>query len=145
MVQKPGQIITNLKNSGHRITKARSLIVEIFGNSKTPQSAFDILNHLKVKNAQVNKTTVYRELEFLTVQGIIKEVDFGEGKKRYELDDDTTHHHHIICINCRKVEDVDLKIDLEDEEKRIAKMKNFKVLNHSLEFFGLCGNCAKNH
>jgi Fur family transcriptional regulator, ferric uptake regulator len=141
MLGNHGEIINKLKSSGHRITKVRSLIVELFINGDQPLSVQDILDTLEKLNLRVNKTTIYRELEFLGREKIVKEIDFLEGKKRYELN--SKHHHHIICINCKKVEDVDLKMDLHEEEERIGKLKNFKVLSHSLEFFGLCTNCLR--
>lgn len=134
-------IISNLKDSGQRITKVRTQIVELFTKSNLPLSAQEILEDLETRGLKVNKTTVYREIDFLTAQKIIKDLDFGDGKKRFELYDDSKHHHHIICLNCKAIEDVDLKLDLQDEENRISKQKNFQVLNHSLEFFGLCSNC----
>jgi Fe2+ or Zn2+ uptake regulation protein len=133
------EIIGKLRSSGYRITKVRSLIVELFLKSLQPVSVQDILDGLERLNSSVNKTTVYRELEFLVGEKIVKEIDFLEGKKRYELN--SAHHHHIICINCKKIEDVDLKVDLHNEEERISKKNNFKVLSHSLEFFGLCSDC----
>ena len=75
-------------------------------------------------------------------ENIIKEIEFGEGQKRYELED-FKHHHHLICLKCRKVDDIELKTDLEKEEKRFLKENGFKVVNHSLEFFGYCQNCQK--
>lgn len=140
MVDNPEDIINKLKSKGHRITPAREQIVEIFINSSTPISAGDLIESFRILKIPVNKTTIYRELEFLINQSILQEIEFGEGKKRYELKT-AHHHHHIICSNCRKVEDVDLDVDLHDEEKKIEKQTGFIIQNHSLEFFGLCKNC----
>lgn len=140
MVEDPDKIIAKLKAGGYRITPAREQIVEIFINSSTPISAMDLIESFKVLKLKVNKTTIYRELDFLITKGLIKEIEFGEGKKRYELDTQH-HHHHVVCLNCKKVEDVDLETDLTLEEKRIEKKTGFKIESHSLEFFGLCKNC----
>ena len=140
MVDNPDEIISKLKAGGYRITPVREQIVEIFINSSTPISAGDLIESFKILKIPVNKTTIYRELDFLLGENLIQEIEFGEGKKRYELKT-AHHHHHVICTNCRKVEDVDLEIDLHDEEKKIEKHTSFKIQNHSLEFFGLCKNC----
>lgn len=134
-------IIAKLKGEGHRITPIRTKILEIFDDLSSPISAPDLLDSIKSFNEGVNKTTIYRELDFLQSKNLITEVEFGDGKKRYELNDG--HHHHLICINCKIVEDVDLKTDLSAEEKNIEKQTGFKIQNHSLEFFGLCKNCQK--
>lgn len=132
--------LSYLKAKKHKITKVRSLIIEIIVSSPTPLSVGELLNMLEKVNLQPNKTTIYRELDFLLKQGIIREVDFGESKKRYEFSSEQ-HHHHVICIKCKKIEDVDLDQDLSQYEDKIAQEKNFKIINHSLEFFGLCPNC----
>lgn len=134
-------IIAKLKSEGHRITPIRTKILEIFDGLQSPISAPDLLESIKSFNDGVNKTTIYRELDFLQSKNLINEVEFGDGKKRYELNDG--HHHHLICLNCKKIEDVDLKTDLSEEEKNIEKQTGFKIQNHSLEFFGLCKNCQK--
>ena len=93
------------------------------------------------KKYKVNKTSVYRQIEVLLGIKLIKEVDFGDGKKRYERVD-LGHHHHLVCDSCKSVSDVTMEKDLEAVEKKIKKLKGFKVQRHSLEFFGLCKKCV---
>ncbi len=134
------EIISTLKQKKFKITKVRSGIVTQFTQAKSPIAAKDLLEYFHQQGMKINKTTVYRELAFLLSENIIKEIEFGEGQKRYELED-FKHHHHLICLKCRKVEDVELKTDLNKEETRFLKENGFKVVNHSLEFFGYCKNC----
>jgi Fe2+ or Zn2+ uptake regulation protein len=134
------EIISTLKQKKFKITKVRSGIVTLFTKAKSPLSAKDLLDYFHNIGIKINKTTVYRELTFLLSENIIKEIEFGEGQKRYEIED-FKHHHHLICLKCRKVEDIELKTDLEKEESRFLKEKGFKVINHSLEFFGYCTKC----
>lgn len=136
------EIISTLKQKKFKITKVRSGIVGQFSVAKSPLSAKELLDFFHSTGLKINKTTVYRELTFLLTENIIKEIEFGEGQKRYELED-FKHHHHLICLKCRKVEDIELKTDLENEEKRFLKENGFKVINHSLEFFGYCKNCQE--
>lgn len=133
-------ILQRLKSKGHRITKARSEIIQVLLADKNPLSVVELATKLQQKGIKANKTTLYRELEFLLFEKIVKEIQFGENKKRYELTD-SSHHHHLVCINCKMVEDIDLVNDLSKQEETIKKNRNFKVMNHSLEFFGLCKNC----
>lgn len=140
MLNKPDEVTLNLISTGYRITPVRGLILETFRENLTPIAASDLIEVFKDLKFKVNKTTIYRELDFLIEKGILKEIEFGEGKKRYEIETGR-HHHHIICIKCKKIEDVDLEVDLEGEEKKIEKDKKFKIKNHSLEFFGYCKNC----
>ena len=91
----------------------------------------------------MNKTTVYREIEFLVKQNIVKEIQFSERSKRYEIVM-KDHHHHIVCKRCKQVEEIssdELESKLDLLEKEIFKVKNFQGINHSLEFFGTCYKC----
>lgn len=118
---------------GSRSTAIKKQILETFENTKYPISALEL-----IAKVNANKTTIYRELFAFNSNGIIKEVDFGDGKKRYELSD-RGHHHHLICKKCNKIDDVFL-----DERyllKKVEKESSFKIENHSLEFFGVCHSC----
>ena len=132
-------ILKRLRERGNRITKVRREMVALLVKAQAPLAALDILQVLEKKKLQVNKTTVYRELDFLGENNIVQEVEFGDKKKRYEISD--KHHHHVVCVQCKRVEDVDLEKDLDMEERKIAKQKGYKIINHSLEFFGLCAKC----
>lgn len=130
-------ILNDLKKRGLRQSRIRKLLVEIFTKSQKPVSAVDLLEEFKVP---ANKTTVYRELYTLVDQNVLREVDFGDGTKRYELASET-HHHHLICTSCKRIEDIDLKTDLAKDEKEITAKTGFRISFHSLEFFGLCKKC----
>ena len=134
-------IIQALQTEGFRITKARALTIAIFQSHHLPITELELRRQLAKKGIRVNKSTVYRELEFLLSREIVIEVNFGDGKKRYELNG--RHHHHIICTNCKKVDDIHIANDLSAVEKKIQKQKKFKVQSHALEFFGLCSSCVK--
>ncbi len=123
----------------YKTTKVRTALLEILQKTSTPLSIQDILLKLKNKKLNPNKTTIYREIEFLNKFGLISGVDFGEGKKRYE--GASSHHHHIICVSCKKVKDVHMEKDLDKFSAKIAKVVGFKPVGHSLEFFGLCSDC----
>ncbi len=120
-------------------TKVRTALLKLLKKTPAPLSISEILLKLKRENLNPNKTTIYREIEFLTNLDLVSGVDFGEGKKRYESSKE--HHHHIVCVNCKKVKDVKMEKDLELFNAKIAKQAGYKPASHSLEFFGLCANC----
>lgn len=132
-------IIEDLKSKGYKKTKVRQALVEILLSTNFPLSITQLLQKLPKKGLKPNKTTVYREIDFLKNQEILQEVDFGDGKKRYEIS--KSHHHHIICVNCKQVKDVEMEKDLDSFSAKIAKQAGFKPVGHSLEFFGLCKDC----
>lgn len=121
-----------------RQTKTRNALTKIFINSHEPVTAGELIKKLKIKHLEVNKTTVYRQLESLKNLNFIKEVTFRDGRQRFEIVEDHCHH-HVVCQSCGKVADVDI-----DEQKLISSVKKqvaFKIDSHSIEFFGLCNSC----
>lgn len=136
---KADEIILDLKQQGHKITEVRTEIVKILLNSDTPLTIIELIKKLEEKTLKPNKTTVYREVEFLRDLEVIEEVDFGEGKKRYEISN--SHHHHVICVNCKTIKDVSMDKDIDSFGEKIMDKTGFKSIGHSLEFFGLCPDC----
>lgn len=135
------KILSNLRKEGFKITKAREGILKFLESTKLPVSAFEIKECIQKEGLRrINKTTIYRELQFLKAQDIIVEVDFGDGKKRYEMK--RNHHHHVICVNCEKIEEIKLnKSIICQEEENISKASNFTIVDHYLEFLGVCRKC----
>ena len=120
-----------------RMTKCRKAIIKIFSNHPSPLSVAEIFEKLVDDEVLVNRTTVYRELNFLQNENILREVNFGEGKSRYESANEK-HHHHLVCDNCGSVAEIEM-----DERNLLKSLPktNFDIKSHSLEFFGLCVNC----
>ncbi len=139
-IQSSSQILVILKEKGYRFVRMRKAILDLLIKSPDPLSSPDIQRLLSKKKIAANKTTVYRQLAFLKKQNFVRELQFGDNIKHYEIMPEN-HHHHIVCVNCKKIEDVELKKDLDAEEKTITENKNFKVLNHTLEFYSICGKC----
>jgi Fur family ferric uptake transcriptional regulator len=138
------QLISSLKNQGERITIVRREIVTILAENNKPLSANEIIKLLADRRIAVNKTTVYRQLDLLQEYSMIHEIRLNDRTRRYEITEESEeHHHHLVCLKCKKIEDINFTEDLERQEKIIKKKKGFKVLQHSLEFFGLCKNCQK--
>jgi Fe2+ or Zn2+ uptake regulation protein len=140
-VSEPKEILDKLKTDGSRMTQVRRAVVEILCRHKGPISAAELITGLKRRSLEVNKTTVYRELHFLLGKRIVREVDLLEGMKRYEILDESDHHHHMICLKCRSIQCIEMGHDLDEIEAQILRSHDFKVLNHTLEFVGLCGRC----
>ena len=127
--------LSELKKAGFRITTVRKQLLELLENTTRPITVTEILNKVKA-----NKTTIYREIETLLDRGYLIEVYFSDGVKRYELSN-RKHHHHVVCVKCKSVSDVVVVDDFSKTEKAVSYQTNFKIIRHSLEFFGLCANC----
>jgi Fur family ferric uptake transcriptional regulator len=134
------QIISDLSGQGYKKTRLREALVNYLWLLKKPLDAIAIQAFLLKKKLPSIKSTVYREIDFLLEHKIIVEINFGDGKKHYEIAG-LPHHHHLVCNKCRNIEDIFIEQDLETIERQIEKEKSFVINQHSLEFFGLCKNC----
>jgi Fe2+ or Zn2+ uptake regulation protein len=137
------QLIEALRTKGFRITKIRHAMIECLVGASQPISAPQLLERVAQKHPSVNKTTIYRELDFLADNKILSEIDILDGMKRYEILHPNHHHHHLVCTSCRDIQCVEVPHhDLHALEGTIQKTHKFTVQSHVLEFFGLCAKCS---
>lgn len=127
-----------LGDSKLRTTSARLAVLSYLGQSAGPRGADEVLEHLSSEHQRVDKATIYRMLETFHQKGLVKRLEFGEGKYRFELVGED--HHHLVCEKCGSVQDIS-DCNIPSLEKDIMKKKKFKVTRHSLEFFGVCQSC----
>lgn len=132
--------ITNLlQQYGIRATPVRTLLLKILQTSLRPMSVPELENNQDIKKFGADPVTLYRTLETFCNAGMVKRIELQEGKFRYELNVGT-HHHHILCTQCGKIADVTNCLEKGITEK-IEKRTQFSIVDHSLEFFGLCPTC----
>jgi len=93
-------------------------------------------------------TTVYRTLDLLARMGIITKLTLGDGQSRYEFksEEKKDHHHHLICTKCGKIINYSEFLDeelrlIKKTEERLAKKYNFLIIDHNIEFLGVCEKC----
>jgi Fur family ferric uptake transcriptional regulator len=131
--------ISSLRDKGHKITDIRREVVGIFSKTNKPLSAGEIFKLLHGKNINLNKTTVYRELQFLLREHYLSKVYLKPEETSYESAQ-LIHHHHLICENCGKVDKVTNCL-VGELEADVFKKKGFKITRHNLEFYGICASC----
>lgn len=133
-------IYTNIRTGGGRITKIRREIIRYLSEEDCLLSKSDMLAYLKKNDIQPNRSTLYRELLALTKSGVIIKNNIS-GIDYYEISNDHHHHHHLVCIKCNSIQKVEMEDHLRIQEREITKQTQFNIINHSLEFYGLCRNC----
>lgn len=132
------KVYQQIKAEGGRLTKVRKELVRILLEEKCLISQAKILTKLHNKGTIPNRSTVYRELQFLMKNNILIKNTLA-GIDYYEIPQD--HHHHLVCLGCNLISKVKLDTHLGKQEKKLAKQNNFNIINHSLEFYGYCHKC----
>ncbi len=128
-----------LRDADLRATPARLAVMSFLEKTGQPVDVTSVIDYLNANGIKTDPATIFRMMNTLTQKGITTPIQFQEGKSRYELSSKEDHH-HLICENCGKIEDVSDTI-VPTLEKKIKKKYGFKVVRHSLEFFGLCKLC----
>jgi Fe2+ or Zn2+ uptake regulation protein len=131
-------IFENIRLKGGRITKVRGEVINLLAKEECLMSRADILGKLDKLKMKPDRSTIFRELNFLVnnnflIRNTISGVDY------YEIPG--CHHHHLICLGCKLIKKVDMEKHLEDQEKVIARENKFNILTHSLDFYGYCNKC----
>jgi Fur family ferric uptake transcriptional regulator len=126
-----------------RYTGGRKALIKAVQLAGGPQSAAEI--HKQVKRS-VPISSLYRSLAILEEAGVLS-LHHGQGKvARFELAEWLTgHHHHVMCIECGKVDDIELDEASEHLLQRLAAQAGgragYEESGHRLEIEGLCRRC----
>lgn len=137
-----------IKEKKYKLTRQRKIVLQAFLDStENHMSAEDVFALVKDGNPDIGLATVYRSLELFTTLELLKKLDFGDGRSRYELNDENLNHthHHLICLGCGKI--VEFSYDfLDDVKMKIEEKEKFQVVDSQLKFYGYCSECQKkNH
>lgn len=135
----------DLKKKGYKLTPQRRSIVDtIIDNEGQHLTAEEIYDKVKKSCPEIGLATVYRTILLLEELGVISRLELNDGCSRYEIlhSNETHRHHHLICNICHKVLEVQDDL-LEELEVDIQNRYRFKILDHSVKFYGICDECQK--
>lgn len=134
-------------SDGHaiRMTQSRKAILSALGRTKAHPTADEVYSIVREQLPKVSLGTVYRNLDLLAKQGLIRTLATAGEQRRYDgvLDD----HHHIRCEVCGRIDDIELA-NTERLDELVVGGKGYEVHGYTLCFVGICRECAgngKNH
>jgi Fur family transcriptional regulator, ferric uptake regulator len=121
-----------------RNSKQRLMIIEQLQSLKSHPTADDLYHLLRKQMPRISLGTVYRNLEFLSQEGLIQKLDVGGSQKRF--DGNAQEHYHVRCQRCGRLDDIQLspKREMETEAESLS---GYAILRHRLEFIGICPEC----
>ena len=128
----------NELDNNMRLTSQRQVILEELKKVKSHPTANEVYDMVRKRLPRIGLGTVYRNLDLLAEIGIIKKLEVGGEQKRF--DGDTSPHYHIRCLKCNRVEDIFIERDMK-LEKNAASCCNYKILDHHVQFSGICSKC----
>ncbi len=123
-----------------RMTNQREVILEELHKSKKHLSADELYERIKKRMPRLSLATVYRNLEILSEAGIINKLEVSGRLKRFDYQVD--HHHHIYCVNCNRVDNLEIQLHKFDH-KAITDVNGYTITGCRLEVTGICPQCRK--
>jgi Fur family peroxide stress response transcriptional regulator len=99
-----------LSDKGLRITPQRLAILDAIHKVGGHPTADNIIEHIRKNNPNIASGTVYKVLDTLIENNLVKRVTTDRDVMRY--DGNMEKHHHLYCIECDIIEDyIDEELD----------------------------------
>lgn len=124
-----------------RGTRQRAAVWAALGATGGFRSAQQLHAQLREQGDHVGLATVYRTLQHLVEGGEVDVLRTADGAAVYRRCS-TGHHHHLICRGCRRTVEVD-SVAVERWAATIAEDNGFADVEHVVEVFGTCADCAR--
>ena len=120
-------------------SKQRKTVLEAIKNTRTHPTAEKIYSMALKEEPKISKSTVYRNINILVENGVIKRITIPNRPDRYDYLYD--NHQHAICTECGKVFDFYYSFDKEKIEESIREHlgKEFEI--DCVKIVGICENC----
>ena len=129
-----------LKKEGLQHTIQRQAVWDEIKSNDEHRDAEQIYSALRKNNLNVSRATVYRTIDVLYKNNLIRKIELGDSPSKYENKVNSDHHDHIICVQCGRIDEfVDDKI--ESQQDKIIDKLGFKMIRHIHQLFVLCKDC----
>lgn len=129
------------RRRGLKSTRQREVIVDVFFRAGGHVTISELLDKVRRKNPRIGYATIYRTLRLLCEAGLADERHFGQGLARYERAG-SGHHDHLICTSCGRVEEFEDR-SIEKIQEEVARTRQFRILSHKHEIYGICARCQQ--
>ena len=134
------QIRDRLRARGVRVTPQRAAIYRALAERVDHPTAEALYRQVRRLYPRVSPNTVYYTLGVLKQAGLVQEVNYWHDRARFDAE--IGLHHHLICLGCRKIQDV--KDRALDRLAVAARWRGqFRVIGHRVEFHGYCAACRR--
>ncbi|MBN1698981.1 MAG: transcriptional repressor [Spirochaetales bacterium] len=128
------------KDKNFKRSRQRDKILALLRSTASHPTADWLYGRLKDEFPHLSLGTVYRNLNILIRQGLVKKIDFGSTFDRFDANID--RHYHFVCERCGTVIDLAIPFD-EGLNERVASVTPFTVTRHRIEFYGMCDQCKE--
>ena len=128
---------------GEYSTRQRDAILSFLKENNAHVSASDIVFHLKEQGYKISTATVYRTLDKLVSDGVVRKMMVGDGSGacyQYLDGDGCSEHFHLKCIKCGRLIHLSCEF-LHSLEHHIFEDHGFTVSSGRTVIYGTCAEC----
>ncbi|WP_447979116.1 Fur family transcriptional regulator [Candidatus Nitrospira bockiana] len=127
---------------GLKLTPQRAAIYRALAETTGHPTAEALYRQVRAIHPMISQNTVYYTLGALKAAGLVHEVNYWHDRTRFDAN--LQPHHHLICLGCRRIEDLtDAALDRLPAVLESPAKHEFEVLGHRVEFHGYCARCRK--
>lgn len=130
-------------------TKQKAAIFELLRENEGKHfTADDIISSLSSDNISIGKATVYRYLEKLVSENVVRKYEISKSDAAcYEYlggeeSSMCSNHYHLKCTICNKLFHISCR-NLNSISEHILSEHRFKIDKSKTVFYGICEKCGK--
>jgi Fur family transcriptional regulator, peroxide stress response regulator len=129
-------IRARLKEKGLKITPQRIAIYDAVFQLSNHPTAENIIDYIRVNHPNISVATVYKVLDSLVENALLKRVKNDKDIMRYDAI--VEHHHHLYCSETEMISDFsDSNLDtIISEYFKDAGIANFQIESITLQITG---------
>jgi Fe2+ or Zn2+ uptake regulation protein len=125
---------------GLRLTPQREVLLRALSEAVGHPTADEMVQRVREVLPTVSHATVYRNLQELVREGLIRTLEVAGTAVQFEVNPDD--HHHFVCRRCGHVWDVYLSsLDVRINRRR-THLDGFRVDRRNVQLHGLCAACC---
>ena len=129
-----------MSRSKPEITKRQKQLLDELNKCADELSGQELYRSLHSSEFSMGLTTVYRNLQVLVKQGLVRSRHLPTGEVLYAPVERDIHH--LTCVSCGETTRMEgCPVNTMNTPKKISN--KFELLFHTLEYFGLCQDCSQ--
>lgn len=130
----------NCKKRGLSITVQRQQVYQMLMGTTAHPTVDTVYEVVRRTIPTISRATVYRTLETLADEGLIRRVLHPGSSARYDGNPDP--HNHLVCVICGKTEDYEAPLSQTPSCPHTTP-SGFDLLDYEIVYRGICPDCKR--
>jgi Fur family ferric uptake transcriptional regulator len=130
------------KEHGLNYSDKLLLVLEAFLGTTEHLTVKAVSKQLATKGHDLESEFIGETLDLLCRYGYAYKKEFEGQEVQYEHRHVGWHHDHLICAECGRIQEFN-NPEIEALQRQIARSRNFTLLHHKMELYGICAGCRK--